>query len=183
MPRTLVLGGARSGKSGRAEALVADEPSVRYVATGRRDARDAEWADRIERHRDRRPAHWTTVEIGHHRDLVTTLRTGGVTLVDDLGTWLAGAFDDLNAWEAPRGTVTAAADDLVAAVADRSDTLVMVTPEVGMSVVPESRAGRLFRDEIGALNARLAELCDRVELVVAGRSLVLPHPDHGRSPR
>ncbi len=183
MPRTLVLGGARSGKSGRAEALVADESAVRYVATGRRDAADAEWADRIERHRDRRPAHWTTVEITHHRDLSAALRTPGVTLVDDLGTWLAGVFDDLAAWDAPRGTVTSAVDGLVAAIADHPGTLVMVTPEVGMSVVPESRSGRLFRDEIGALNARVADLCDRVELVVAGRSLVLPQSDHGRSPR
>lgn len=181
MPRTLILGGARSGKSGRAEALVAGEPSVRYVATGRRVATDADWSERIDRHRDRRPAHWSTVEITHHRDLATTLRTGPATLVDDLGTWLAGALDDLAAWDSPRGTVAPAVDELLAAVTDHPATLVMVTPEVGMSVVPESRAGRLFRDEIGSLNARLAALCDHVELVVAGRSLVLT--DHERSPR
>lgn len=172
--RTLVLGGARSGKSGFAESLLIDRPSVRYVATGRRDAADPDWHARIERHREQRSANWSTIEITRHDEVAATLRVDPTpTLVDDLGTWLTGAVDDLDAWDSPRGTVGPAVDDLLDAVASFSAPLVIVTPEVGLGVIPESRAGRLFRDEIGAVNARLAAACDAVYLLVAGVPLKL----------
>ena len=97
-------------------------------------------------------------------------------MVDDLGTWLTGMLDDARAWERPRGTITPAVDDLVEAVAMCTSTVVLVSPEVGLSVVPESRSGRLFRDELGLLNSRLAAVCDRVLLVVAGLALTLKEP-------
>ncbi|MGB6182465.1 MAG: bifunctional adenosylcobinamide kinase/adenosylcobinamide-phosphate guanylyltransferase [Rhodococcus sp. (in: high G+C Gram-positive bacteria)] len=174
--RTLVLGGARSGKSGHAESLLAHHPVVRYVATGRRHVGDTDWDRRIDAHRGSRPAHWNTVEIAAHADLVDALRDPAPTLVDDIGTWLTGAFDDMDAWDSPRGTVVSAVDDAVDAVARHPGPLVLVSPEVGLGVVPQSRAGRLFRDEIGSANARLAQVCDTVLLVVAGLATPLKSP-------
>ncbi|AHK32447.1 MULTISPECIES: bifunctional adenosylcobinamide kinase/adenosylcobinamide-phosphate guanylyltransferase [Rhodococcus] len=177
--RTLVLGGARSGKSAHAEELtqaLAGAGRVRYVATSHRDPDDHDWEHRIAQHRDRRPGSWLTVETAHRRDLVDQLRSpteAAATLVDDLGTWLTVELDGAAAWESPRGTITPRTDELVASVRDYRGALVLVTPEVGLGVIPETRSGRLFRDEIGALNARLAQVCDRVVLVVAGLTMTL----------
>jgi adenosyl cobinamide kinase/adenosyl cobinamide phosphate guanylyltransferase len=168
--RTLVLGGTRSGKSGYAEELLrADEP-VRYVATARHDPGDAEWTARIDAHRARRPAAWTTVE---DPDVSALLRAGGgPLLVDDLATWLTSVLDDAGAWE--RGVdVSPQVDALVEAVRAAPGHVVLVSAEVGLGVVPATRAGRLFRDELGALNAALARVCDEVVLLVAGLPLHL----------
>ena len=177
--RTLVLGGARSGKSAHAEELtqaLAGAGRVRYVATSHRDPDDHDWEHRIAQHRDRRPGSWLTVETAHRLDLADQLRSpteAAATLVDDLGTWLTVELDGAAAWESPRGTITPRTDELVASVRDYRGALVLVTPEVGLGVIPETRSGRLFRDEIGALNARLAQVCDRVVLVVAGLTMTL----------
>ncbi|WP_241665721.1 bifunctional adenosylcobinamide kinase/adenosylcobinamide-phosphate guanylyltransferase [Prescottella subtropica] len=177
--RTLVLGGARSGKSAHAEGLLDDLPAdaaVRYVATARRYPGDADWDARIEQHQRRRPAAWTTVETGLETTLTSVLTASGPhppTLVDDLGTWLTGVLDDDAAWDAPRGTIAPIVEALVAAVAGFDGRLLLVSPEVGLGVIPETRSGRLFRDEIGALNSRLAAVCDDVVLVVAGLPLTL----------
>ncbi|RVW10907.1 bifunctional adenosylcobinamide kinase/adenosylcobinamide-phosphate guanylyltransferase [Prescottella agglutinans] len=177
--RTLVLGGARSGKSAHAEGLLDDpdgEHPVRYVATARRYPGDDDWEARIDLHRRRRPASWTTVETGGDGGLVDLLAAPGVhppTLVDDLGTWLTCELDDAAAWDSPRGTISPRTDALVDAVAGFDGRLLLVSPEVGLGVIPETRSGRLFRDEIGALNSRLAEVCDDVVLVIAGIAMPL----------
>lgn len=170
--KTLVLGGARSGKSSHAESLIAHGTAVRYVATGRRDPADLDWEARIRQHRERRPAAWTTHETA---DLETALgeQNSGITLVDDLGTWLTRILDDASAWDLPRGSITAKIQGLVDAVASCRSGVILVSPEVGLSVIPESRSGRLFRDEIGLLNSTIAEVCDEVVLVVAGLPLIL----------
>ncbi|WP_243789229.1 bifunctional adenosylcobinamide kinase/adenosylcobinamide-phosphate guanylyltransferase [Saccharopolyspora gloriosae] len=178
--RTLVLGGARSGKSAHAEGLVAAEERVTYVATSRQDPGDAEWTERIAAHVSRRPASWATVEAGEPESLITTLRTaaaGGPTLlVDDLATWLTGALDDAGAWErdpAALREVDAHCAALADATAGCAARLVLVSAEVGLGIVPATRSGRLFRDRLGELNARLAERCDEVLLLVAGVPLRL----------
>ncbi|MEV6280489.1 bifunctional adenosylcobinamide kinase/adenosylcobinamide-phosphate guanylyltransferase [Nocardia sp. NPDC051832] len=170
--RTLVLGGARSGKSAFAEGLAADAAAVRYLATSVPDPGDLDFAERIAGHRERRPAAWAVVESA---DAATVLSEpfAGATLVDDIGTWLTARIDARQAWEAPRGTVTPDADALVEAVAAYPQRLVIVSPEVGMGVIPATRSGRLFRDEIGTLNQRLAAVCDEAFLVVAGLPLRL----------
>ncbi|MCW0216089.1 MAG: bifunctional adenosylcobinamide kinase/adenosylcobinamide-phosphate guanylyltransferase [Pseudonocardia sp.] len=167
MTRTLVLGGTRSGKSRHAEDLVPVDAPVRYAATARRYPDDADWDARIEIHRARRPAHWTTVE---EPDLVAEIARGGVLLIDDLATWLTGVLDDTGAWAARPvpPAVGEAVDALVGAVAGAPGEVVIVSAEVGLGVVPETRAGRLFRDELGAANAALAAVCDSVLLLVAG---------------
>ncbi|MFC9788697.1 bifunctional adenosylcobinamide kinase/adenosylcobinamide-phosphate guanylyltransferase [Rhodococcus sp. NPDC127528] len=150
------------------------DAAVRYVATARTDPRDDDWTDRIREHRLRRPPHWSTVESASGPGLAAVLRSGdGPTLVDDLGTWLTAEMDAAQAWELPRGTLAPRCDDLVDAVARYPGRLVLVSPEVGLGVIPETRSGRLFRDEIGALNGRLAAVCDEVLLVVAGLALEL----------
>ncbi|WP_369634703.1 nicotinate-nucleotide--dimethylbenzimidazole phosphoribosyltransferase [Nocardia sp. JMUB6875] len=165
--RTLVLGGARSGKSAFAEQLAGSE-AVRYVATAVADPADADFAERIAAHRARRPASWTIVE----GDLVAALREAApVTLVDDLGTWLTARLDARGAWESPRGTLSPEMDTLVTAVDHYRERLIIVSPEVGLGVIPGTASGRLFRDEIGTLNQRLADVCDEVFLVVAGHAL------------
>jgi adenosylcobinamide kinase/adenosylcobinamide-phosphate guanylyltransferase len=165
--RVLVTGGVRSGKSAHAEGLLADRPAVTYVAAGPVPGPDdVEWAARVAAHTARRPAHWSTVES---TDLSAVLGGSEPFLVDCLGTWLTTQLDELG-WDEQE--LPARVDALVDAVASCSD-LVIVTNEVGAGVVPEHRSGRIFRDQLGLLNQRVAAVCDQVHLVVAGRVLVL----------
>ncbi len=165
-----MLGGARSGKSAYAEEVAGRSGPVRYVATAVPDPADADFADRIAAHRVRRPGSWHVVE----GDPITVLGDSApVTLIDDLGTWLTARIDARAAWESPRGTVGPDIDALVAAVTGYADRLLIVSPEVGLGVVPATTSGRLFQDEIGTLNQRLAAVCDEVVLVVAGVPVVL----------
>jgi adenosylcobinamide kinase/adenosylcobinamide-phosphate guanylyltransferase len=180
--RVLVLGGAGSGKSAEAELRLAAEPEVTYVATGRTDPADPEWTARIDAHQARRPSWWRTVE---NTDLAEVL-TGalgaarGAILVDSVTAWLAGTMDDCGAWDDPGvGTSDGAAgrlaervDALVAAWRQTDRYVVAVSDEIGLGVVPDTPAGRLFRDELGRLNQRLAEQADEFTVIVAGRPLV-----------
>jgi adenosylcobinamide kinase/adenosylcobinamide-phosphate guanylyltransferase len=172
--RTLVLGGARSGKSAHAEGLLNDA-QVDYLATARRQPGDHEWEARIAAHVARRPAGWRTVTPV---DLPGALGAAGTVpvLVDDIATWLAGELDDVDAWEGGVEAMRACrarCAELVSAVAACPARLVLVSAEVGLGVVPSTRAGRLFRDELGALNGELADVCDEVLLLVAGLPIKL----------
>jgi len=178
-PRTLVLGGARSGKSAHAEGLLTADAAT-YVATSRRDPADAEWTERIAAHVARRPAGWRTVEAGAADGPAEVLEAAGADdpplLVDDVATWLTGVLDDAGAWDrdpAALRAVAAHTDRFATAAARCPARLVLVSSEVGLGIVPATRSGRLFRDELGALNARLAEVCERVVLLVAGVPLAL----------
>lgn len=157
---TLVLGGTRSGKSEVAERkAAATGHAVTYVATG--TAVDAEMAARIEEHRRRRPPGWTTVESGP--DLAGALTAAaGTVLVDALSAWLA-QFEDM----------AVDTDALCAALAGRTGDTVIVSDEVGLGVHPSTEVGRRFRDALGTLNQRVADVADEVVLVVAGRVLRL----------
>ncbi len=170
--RVLVLGGIRSGKSQWAEADIA-APAVRYLATGHTDTTDPEWNRRVHTHRSRRPAHWSTVETA---DVATALRTDNqtATLVDDIGGWLTAVMDRRDAWNG--GSLSADIDELCGVVEGFAGNLSLVSPEVGLTVVPATAGGRRFADELGMLNQRLAALCDRVVLVVAGQPLLVKGP-------
>ena len=155
MTLVLVLGGARSGKSAVAESLAGE--GCTYVATA--EVTDADFAARVAKHRDRRPAGWTTVESGP--DLPATIRSlEGPLLVDSLGTWVARCEG-----------FAADGADLADALAGR--TAVVVSEEVGLGVHPETEVGRRWRDAIGEVNQAVAAAADRVLLVVAGRVLEL----------
>lgn len=172
--RTLVLGGIRSGKSQWAESAVAEAGPVCYLATGPAPDGDAEWAARVAAHRNRRPRSWSTVETS---DVAAQLRSNTTaTLVDDVGSWLTTAMDRAGAWTG--GSVTADVDDLLDAVRAFAAPLALVSPEVGLTVVPPTEAGRRFADELGLLNQRLAAVCERVVLVVAGQPVTVK--DTGR---
>jgi adenosylcobinamide kinase/adenosylcobinamide-phosphate guanylyltransferase len=163
--RTLILGGARSGKSTEAERRVAAAPHVTYVATARPELEDLdpEWAERVQAHRDRRPANWVTVET---RDVAKVLNEAtGAVLLDCLSLWLGDAIEH-NDYEERM-------DELVAAWRGTRARVIAVSNEVGSGVVPDSASGRLFRDELGRLNARIAAESDEVLLIVAGRVLQL----------
>lgn len=173
--RTLVLGGARSGKSTEAERRLAGHPGVTYVATGGHRPDDADWAARVAAHRERRPADWRTVET---TDLEPLLRAGpGPLLVDCLALWLTAVMDEAGAWEdeawtsGARDAVAARVTALVAAWRETHARVIAVSNEVGMGVVPATAAGRRFRDELGRLNAAVADASDEVLLVVAGQVL------------
>lgn len=146
---------------------------VRYVATGASPGADDEWARRVAAHRRRRPSGWLTTET---TDVPGALRDdpATATLVDDVGGWLTAEIDRCAAWHG--GSVTAGADALVAAVAGFTAPLVVVSPEVGLTVVPATAAGRRFADELGALNQRLAATCERVVLIVAGQPITVKEP-------
>ncbi|WP_431979767.1 bifunctional adenosylcobinamide kinase/adenosylcobinamide-phosphate guanylyltransferase [Streptomyces qinglanensis] len=175
--RTLVLGGARSGKSVEAERRLAAFPGVVYVATsGTRDG-DPEWAARVAEHRERRPASWRTEETC---DLVPLLeREGPPLLIDCLALWLTRTMDAVEAWDDTRwvrggaAELSARVDTLLEAVRRTPRLLVAVSNEVGSGVVPATSAGRRFRDELGRLNARFGEECEHVLLTVAGAALPL----------
>ncbi len=158
----LVLGGARSGKSSVAERLCETATAVTYVATA--VARDEDMAARIAVHRDRRPATWDTVEAGPEEVVVAIadLPPDTTILLDSLTTWVA---------ESPDFTVDV--DGLCTALTARSGDVVVVSDEVGLGVHPSTEAGRIFRDRLGELNRQVADVADRVLLVVAGRILPL----------
>jgi adenosylcobinamide kinase/adenosylcobinamide-phosphate guanylyltransferase len=124
-------------------------------------------------HRARRPHHWSTVETA---DAAKQLRADDTwaTIVDDIGGWLTAAMDRTHAWA--DGSASAEIDDLVDAVAQHRAELVLVSPEVGLTVVSATPAGRRFADELGALNQRLARVCDRVVLVIAGQPVPVKEP-------
>ncbi|WP_028805197.1 bifunctional adenosylcobinamide kinase/adenosylcobinamide-phosphate guanylyltransferase [Streptomyces sp. 142MFCol3.1] len=175
--RTLVLGGARSGKSVEAERRLESFPDVLYVATGGTRDGDAEWASRVSVHRDRRPASWRTTETC---DLVPLLAEDGPPLlVDCLSLWLTDAMDSVNAWDdadwADDGEreLRARVEELVDAVRRTRRTVVAVSNEVGSGIVPATASGRRYRDELGRLNTAFAGECEHVLLVVAGQSLTL----------
>lgn len=175
MSTTLVLGGVRSGKSRYAERLLRDAGAVTYLAPGRAaDGDDPEWTARVAEHRARRPERWSTVET---LDLAGTIREATQPLlIDCLGVWLAGFIDGIEGWERPQESALVvgwAVRDLVTALSAAEVDVVVVSNEVGLGVVPPTPSGRLFRDELGRLNAAVSAVSDHVFLVVAGRVLDL----------
>jgi adenosylcobinamide kinase/adenosylcobinamide-phosphate guanylyltransferase len=171
-PITLVLGGARSGKSTYAEKLATGSlhgtpPQVAtYIATAQ--AGDVEMATRIAVHRSRRGSNWSTVEEPLKLDeaLASAAAQGRPVLVDCLTLWLSNLM-------LGGGDVDEATDDLVHALEGLGVPVVFVSNEVGLGVVPDTPLGRSFRDAQGRLNMRMAERADRVILMTAGLPLTL----------
>jgi adenosylcobinamide kinase/adenosylcobinamide-phosphate guanylyltransferase len=175
--RVLVLGGARSGKSVTAERLLGNREHVDYVACGpHSDDGDPAWAERVRLHRERRPAHWTTLEtldlesVLAGRDL-STARQRIPVLIDCVSTWLAGVMDEAGLWAGVPGAekeLAGRADGLLDAWRSTTRLAVAVSNEVGSGVVPATASGGRYRDELGRLNAQLAAECEQVWLCTAG---------------
>ena len=171
LPITLVLGGARSGKSAFAQEAVETEATragVSPVVIATAQALDAEMAERIARHRRDRGAAWRTIEAPLDlADAIAALGAPDLAVVDCLTLWLS------NVMAAERDTATAC-DTLVSAVAAATPrALWLVSNEVGMGIVPENALARRFRDVAGRLHQRLAAKADAVYLVTAGLPLKL----------
>ncbi|MYG52541.1 MAG: bifunctional adenosylcobinamide kinase/adenosylcobinamide-phosphate guanylyltransferase [Rhodospirillaceae bacterium] len=166
---TLVLGGARSGKSRHAEALVGAAPAPwHYIATA--EALDDEMRRRIDEHRSRRGAGWQTVEAP--LDLAAALDAvpaGAPVLVDCLTLWLSNLM--------LAGRTTGPAEEaLIAALERRRGLTVLVSNEVGTGIVPENRLARDFRDAAGNLHRRVAAIAQHVHFMVAGIPTIVKGP-------
>jgi adenosylcobinamide kinase/adenosylcobinamide-phosphate guanylyltransferase len=166
--KELILGGARSGKSARAEHLAEESgQQVFYIATA--TAGDGEMAERIAHHQARRPAAWQLVEepVYLAQTLEKLAAPEHCLLVDCLTLWLNNTL-----FQCPEATSFAVQrEQLLAVLPDLPGTILLVSNEVGMGVVPIGEETRRFVDEAGRLHQQLAQLCERVTLVVAG----LPH--------
>jgi adenosylcobinamide kinase/adenosylcobinamide-phosphate guanylyltransferase len=170
---TLVLGGARSGKSRYARLLMGDRRAI-YVATARR-TRDREMGSRIDRHRSERPAAWITIEEPEHVPHIvrTTPPADAPVLVDCVTLWLSNLFERESQTPARKQQEILMAAVRQLAEASETREVVAVSNEVGGGVVPASRAGRRFRDLQGWANQILADAAGSVTLVVAGLPLRL----------
>jgi len=169
MSVTLIFGGARSGKSLRAEAVAEGSGlPVIYIATAPQIEGDAEWQARIEQHRSRRSSGWKTVE--EEIELSTVINAevdeGRLVFVDCLTLWLS------NLLYAERD-VEQEIELLCESLSSCSGEIILVSNEVGMGLVPENEMGREFRDAQGRMNQRVAAVADRVEFVAAGLPLCL----------
>jgi adenosylcobinamide kinase / adenosylcobinamide-phosphate guanylyltransferase len=181
---TLILGGARSGKSRYAQTLCASSAQVVYLATAGADLirGDDEMRRRVARHRADRPAHWVTIE--EPLDLARAVReveVGATLLLDCVTLWISNLLyehAELTADEQEERILTSV-NELIAAVRWRAQTIatvgevILVSNEVGSGLVPEHPVGRAFRDLHGLANQRLAQAADRVLFIVASLPLTL----------
>lgn len=180
MMRTLVLGGARSGKSAHAERLAeASGKAVIYLATAQ--ARDDEMAARIAHHRQQRPANWRTIEeplaLGHAIAAHSAPHT--LLLIDCLTVWVSNllfadglAFPEIGPITAPP-TFVRQRSLLLQALQQAGGDIVLVSNEVGMGIIPQGAITRWYVDEAGRLNQAVAALCERAVWVAAGLPLIL----------
>ncbi|MEH6419138.1 bifunctional adenosylcobinamide kinase/adenosylcobinamide-phosphate guanylyltransferase [Pseudomonas sp. CGJS7] len=168
---SLILGGARSGKSALAERMASSFDEVIYIATAQ--ALDAEMSERIDHHRSRRPSAWGCVEEPF--TLADTLRRhaapGRCLLVDCLTLWLSNLLG-----EADEPRFQRERDALLAALPELDGSVLLVSNEVGLGVVPMGALTRRYVDEAGRLHQALGSVCDRVVLVAAGLPLLLKGP-------
>ncbi len=166
-PVTLVLGGARSGKSRYAETITVTHPrGCVYVATA--GIGDAEMAERVRQHQARREAHWRTVEASLELGaaIVAETEQGAAVLVDCLTLWLS------NLMAADRDP-SRETEDLIRALGQAGGPVIFVANEVGLGIVPDNALARAFRDHAGRTNQRIAEVANDVVFVAAGLPLRL----------
>ena len=170
MALTVLLGGARSGKSRWAVRLAAESGSpVTFIATG--EPRDDEMADRIRRHRAERPPEWTTVEEPIHlADALRAVDTGRTIIVDCLTLWVANLLEHDPGDDGVRDAAVE-----TAGLAGRHDgEVIVISNEVGSGIVPMTPLGRRYQDLLGEVNRIWVERSARAALIVAGRPLWLP---------
>lgn len=170
LPRiTLVIGGARSGKSAYAETMIAEAsrtngPRPLYIATA--EARDPEMRERISLHRERRGSLWETVEEPLHLAGALVAGGGRAVLVDCLTLWLT------NHLLAGRD-IAAERERLIATINALNGPVALIANEVGLGIVPDNALARAFRDEAGLLNQAVARAANRVVFMAAGLPLVM----------
>jgi adenosylcobinamide kinase / adenosylcobinamide-phosphate guanylyltransferase len=174
---TLVLGGARSGKSHYAQTLASGYRRVTFVATARRS--DAEMRERIARHRRERPARWKTVEASAdlHKTIASESRKADLLLVDCLTLFVANAMSR----NPKKGSARIVTEQVCQAIRASKASVIVVSNEVGSGIVPVYRSGRIYRDLLGQLNQEIAKIADTVVLMIAGIPLMVKaqHQENG----
>jgi len=177
---TLILGGARSGKSRYAQSLCDRSAQVVYIATARADEVDSdhEMRERVARHREDRPANWRTVE--EPLDLPRAVREAPVEatlLIDCVTLWVSNLMSEhrKQTTAAQEKLILSQVDDLILASgrSEGAGEIIVVSNEVGGGLTPEHPVGRAFRDLQGFANQRLAQAADKVVFIVAGLPLPL----------
>ena len=169
--KILVTGASSSGKSEFAEALAAKtDKSVIYLATAQVDRSDREWQAKILKHQQRRPSNWQTIEISQEIELESYIKKALKTeclLIDSLGTWVAN-FLELNRilWQQK-------CDRLLLSLQESSAEIILVGEETGWGIVPAYASGRLFRNRLGNLSRKIANVVDVTYLVAGGHVLNL----------
>ncbi|MEO0827841.1 MAG: bifunctional adenosylcobinamide kinase/adenosylcobinamide-phosphate guanylyltransferase [Cyanobacteria bacterium J06635_15] len=176
---TLITGPARSGKSEWAEALaIAVQKPIVYIATSQLIPNDHDWQQRIEQHRQRRPATWLTQEVPY--DLAQAIQSASPNqclLVDSLGTWLANRLEQSKSdWQLTQ-------TELVQSLQSTPVQVILVAEETGWGVVPAYEVGRLFRDRLGEVTRKIGAIADAVYLVTAGYALNLSQLGHPVPPQ
>jgi len=174
--RTLLIGGARSGKSALAQRWSNERATdVCTIVTGTES--DPEMTARIAAHRRDRPAHWRVREEPIHLGRALRDEKAGLVLVDCLTLWISNClWPTADRWRPER-------DDFIDALKSHAGDVIIVTNEVGTGIVPNNAASRVFRDEQGWLNQAVAAVCDEVFFVTAGLPLCLkPGPAHTTTP-
>lgn len=174
---TLILGGARSGKSSHAQHLAeATSKSVTYLATA--EALDDEMATRIQKHRAERPSHWETLEIPHQIASQASRIQTDVVILDCITLLVTNLMmkyvqDDLVDEEPFLAAVHKEIDELILILRERKQDWIIVSNEVGLGLVPAYQMGRVYRDAIGWANQRLAREADMVLFMAAGLPMVV----------
>ena len=167
---TLVLGGARSGKSRYAQTLASRYRRVTFLATARPN--DREMRERIETHRRERPASWKTVEVplDLHQTITSESLKADLLLVDCLTLFVANTMSHNRRKASSARAVT---EQLCQAIRSSKASVIVVSNEVGSGIVPAYRSGRIYRDLLGQLNQEIAKIADRVVLMIAGIPLTV----------
>jgi adenosylcobinamide kinase / adenosylcobinamide-phosphate guanylyltransferase len=172
MALTLLLGGARSGKSALAVRL-ASTSRLPVVVVATAEARDEEMAERIRRHREERPVDWSTVEepldLG---DAIGGLHDDAFVILDCLSLWVSNAMES----GASDDEIVDQARGVASVLAAREAPAVVVTNEVGLGIVPTNELARRYRDVLGRVNVAFVEAAGAAYFVVAGKALPLEEP-------
>ncbi len=165
---TLVSGPSRGGKSRWAEHLVKQFESVTYIATSSKRDCDLNWQQRLQKHRNRRPKHWSVIESGPDlKNAITQLPRSDVVLIEALGGFVTWHLDQSSSnWRALK-------NDLLQTIKQHDAHIVIVIEETGWGVVPSTSNGGLFRDRLGKLSQELEPLAADSWLVLQGRALNL----------
>jgi adenosylcobinamide kinase / adenosylcobinamide-phosphate guanylyltransferase len=170
---TLVLGGAQSGKSHYAQQLASHYERVTFIATGR--GTDAEMRRKIARHRRERPKGWRTIEapLSLEKAIHVASQHSDVVLIDCLTLYVANIMSAAKKSKTnSKGRIEAVCEAVRAA----NSYIVMVSNEVGSGVVPPYRSGRIYRDFLGQMNRTIAQIADRVVLMIAGVPMTIKEP-------
>jgi len=174
---TLIIGGARSGKSHFAESLPATGQNVTYVATAPKFDTDPEWILRIATHKKRRPRQWKTIETIDINEILSESTAEEFLIVDCLTLWCSAAIDERNGWARIESDgdfadleyeLSKCFQNLTKSLAATSSQVALVTNEVGYGIVPELATTRFFRDQLGKLNIAVAAISGTVFQVTAG---------------